>query len=60
MVDQRIKGIEGRTLKTKVWISVQVKQFRLNKFHNIHELNNEHILILCKFDKNVHDLQHEQ
>jgi hypothetical protein len=60
MVDQRIKGIKGGTLKTRLWISVQAKQIHLYKFHGIHELNNEHISTLCKFGKNVHDLQHGQ
>jgi len=60
MVDQRIKGIKGKTFKTKIQISVQAEQLHLRKLHNIHRLNNEHIPTLCKFDKNVHNFQHGQ
>jgi hypothetical protein len=60
MVDQRIKGIKGKTFKKKIQISVQAKQLCLCKLHNIHRLNNEHISTLCKFDKNVHSFQHGQ
>jgi hypothetical protein len=60
MVDQRIKGIKGKTFKTKIQISVQAEQLHLYKLHNIHRLNNEHIQMLCKFDKNVLSFQRGQ